>query len=64
MARQEQCRSGLPFINGARHFGLCVLPLGHSEHRSLYGTSVPAIRCPLCPIVVRDLCVRSLSCDH
>ncbi|CAI9541264.1 unnamed protein product [Staurois parvus] len=26
MARQEQCRSGLPFINGACIYSLCALP--------------------------------------
>ncbi|CAI9555693.1 unnamed protein product [Staurois parvus] len=35
-------------------------PLGTAEHRSLYGTSVHSGT----PITVRDLCVRSRSCDH
>ncbi|CAI9593104.1 unnamed protein product, partial [Staurois parvus] len=30
-ARRWQCRGGLPFINGAHHFGLCALP-GSARH--------------------------------
>ncbi|CAI9584611.1 unnamed protein product [Staurois parvus] len=40
MAGRWQCRGRLPFINGARRFGLCALP-GSSRHRDpLYGTSM------------------------
>ncbi|CAI9617607.1 unnamed protein product [Staurois parvus] len=45
-----QCRGRLPFINGARLFGLCALPGSAQhcdpvptdtvEHQSLYGTTV------------------------
>ncbi|CAI9531796.1 unnamed protein product, partial [Staurois parvus] len=35
-AGQSQSRGGLPFINCARHFGLCAL-LGSAQHRDLQG---------------------------
>ncbi|CAI9621119.1 unnamed protein product, partial [Staurois parvus] len=56
-----QSRGGLLFINGTRHFGLWALP-GSAHHRD----PVPAVSSGHSgtPIVVRDLCARSRSCDH
>ncbi|CAI9609319.1 unnamed protein product [Staurois parvus] len=49
------------FINGACIFKLCALP-GSAQHRD----PVPTVssRYSETPIAVRDLCVRSRSCDR
>ncbi|CAI9604836.1 unnamed protein product, partial [Staurois parvus] len=57
---QEQCRGGWLFINGLPPC-LCALP-GSAQHCD----PVPAVSSGHSGtlIVVRDLCVRSRSCDH
>ncbi|CAI9562600.1 unnamed protein product [Staurois parvus] len=61
MARRWQSGGGLPFINSARHFGLCALPWSAQHHNP-----VPAVSPGHSgtPIIVRDLYARSRSCDH
>ncbi|CAI9607592.1 unnamed protein product [Staurois parvus] len=54
-----QSRGRLPFIKGGRNFRLCALP-GSAQHHD----PVPSSGHSGTPIVVRDLCARSRSCDH
>ncbi|CAI9602131.1 unnamed protein product, partial [Staurois parvus] len=60
-AGREQCRGGWPFINILPASCLCVLR-GSTQDRD----PLPAVSRGHSgtPIVVRDLCVRSRSCDH
>ncbi|CAI9605688.1 unnamed protein product, partial [Staurois parvus] len=60
-AGRWQCRVGLLFINGLTAPCLCALP-GSTQHRD----PVPAVSSghSETPIVGRDLCTRSRSCDH
>ncbi|CAI9594016.1 unnamed protein product, partial [Staurois parvus] len=57
-----QCRvRGWPFISSLHAPCLCVLP-GSAHHRDL--VSAVSSGHSETPIVGRDLCARSRSCDH